>query len=105
MLRYLAGLETPLHAVVHRIPFQWMEQEEKAYQALKVMLSQALVVQPPEWMKDFHVFVDGSDIEIGSVLMQLTELKWYPPVYYASLKLFKAEWNYSTIEREALRMV
>ena len=80
MLRYLAGLETPLHAVVHRIPFQWMEQEDKSYQGLKVMLSQALVVQLPDWKKDFHVFMDASDIAIASVLMQLTNHKWYRPV-------------------------
>ena len=104
-LWYLADFATPLHAVVHHIPFQWTEQEEKAYQALKVMLSEAPVVQPLDWMKDFHVFDDASDIAIGSVLMQLTKPKWYHPVYYASRKLSKAERNYSTIEREALGMV
>ena len=96
MIRHLADFTTPLHAVVHRLPFQWAEPEEKAYQALKVMLSKALVVQPPNWTKSFHVFVDASDIAIGSVLMQLTEPKWYRPVYYESWKLSKAERNYST---------
>ena len=105
MIRHLADFATPLHAAVHRIPFQWAETEEKAYQALKVMLSQAPVVQPPDWSKSFHVFVDASDVAIGSVLMQLTEPKWYRPVYYASRKLSKAERNYSTTEREALGMV
>ena len=84
MIRHLADFATPLHAAVHRVPFQWGDTEEKAYQALKVMLSQAPVVQPPDWTKSFHVFVDASDIAIGSVLMQLTEPKWYRPVYYAS---------------------
>ena len=65
-----------------------------------VMLSQATVVQPLDWTKKFHVFVDTSDIAIGSALTQLTKLKWYRPVYYASRKLSKAEQNYSTIERE-----
>ena len=100
MIRHLADFTTPLHAVVHRVPFQWAEPEEKAYQALKVMLSQAPVVQPPDWTKSFHVFVDASDIATGSVLMQLIE-----PVYYASRKLSKAERNYSVIEREAFGMV
>ena len=52
-----------------RVPFQWVELEEKAYQALKVMISQALVVQPLDWTNSFHVFVDVSDIAIRSVLM------------------------------------
>ena len=69
------------------------------------MLSQALVVQPLDWRKSSHVFVDASDIAIGSVLMQVTKPKWYQPVYYASRKISKAEQNYLTMEREDLGMV
>ena len=105
MLRHLADLATPLHAAVHRTPFSWTTVEDKAYEALKVMLTQAPVVQPPDWDKPFHVFVDASDIAIGSALMQLTEPAWYRPVYYASRKLSTAERNYSTTEREALGMI
>ena len=105
MIRHLADFATPLHAIVHRLRFQWVEPEEKAYQALKVMLSQAAAVQPPDWTKSFHMLIDASNIAIGSVLMQLTEPKWYRPVNYASRKLSKAERNYSTTEREALGMV
>ena len=91
--------------VVYRTPFKWTATEEKAYEALKIMLTQAPVVQPPDWGKPFHVFVDASDIAIGSALMQLTEPNWYRPVYYASWKLSTAERNYSTTEREALGMI
>ena len=105
MTRHLADFSTPLHVVVHRVPFQWAETEEKAYQALKVMLSQAPVVQPLDWTKRFHVFIDAFDIAIGSILMQLTDPKWYQLVYYTSRKLSKAKRNYSTTEREALGMV
>ena len=69
------------------------------------MLSQVLVLQPSDWEKTFHVFVDASDIAIGSALMQLEEPNWYMLVYYASRKLSTAERNYSTTEREALGMV
>ena len=86
MLRYLADFATPLHAAVHRTPFQWTDTEEKAYNALKIMLSQAPVVQPPNWAQPFHVFVDASDIAIGSALMQLTTPNWYRPVYYRNRK-------------------
>ena len=69
------------------------------------MLSQVLVLQPSDWEKTFHVFVDASDIAIGSALMQLEEPNWYMLVYYASRKLSTTERNYSTTEREALGMV
>ena len=63
------------------------------------------MVQPLYWSKEFHVFIDVSDIPIGSALMQLTEPKWYRLVYYASQKLSQAEQNYSTTKREALEMI
>ena len=69
MLRYLANLATPLHVVVHQTLFQLMNEEDKAYRALKVMFSREPVVQPPDWSKEFHVFVDASDIAIDSALM------------------------------------
>ena len=105
MIRYLADVATPLHTVVHRTPFQWTSVEQDAYDCLKKMMSSVSVVQPPDWEKAFHVFVDASDIAIGSALMQVEELNWYRPVYYASRKLSTTERNYSTAEREALGMV
>ena len=69
------------------------------------MLTKVPVIQPPNWAKNFHVFVDTSDIAIGSTLMQWSEPNWYRPVYYASGKLSTVERNYSTTEREALDMI
>ena len=43
-----------------------------------------------------------SDIEIGSVVMQLPEPNWYRLVYYTIRKLSKTDRNFSTTEQEAL---
>jgi hypothetical protein len=51
------------------------------------------------------VFVNASDIAIGSILMQKYDKNWFRPVYYVSRQLSKAEKNYSTMEWEALRMI
>ena len=64
MLQHLADFATPLHAGVHRLPFQWSSIEQEAYQSLKLILSHAPIVQPPDWSEPFHVFVDASDIAI-----------------------------------------
>ena len=74
MIRYLVDVATPLHAEIHHTPFQWMTTKHDAYDSLKKMLSKVSVVQPLDWTKDFQVFVDASDIVIGSALMQLSEL-------------------------------
>ena len=60
MLRYLVHFVTTLNAVVHRTTFKWTEIENKPYMVLKVMLTQAPVVQPPNWAHPLHVFVDTS---------------------------------------------
>ena len=93
IIRHLDDFATPLHAAVHCLPFQWTSIENKAYQALKLMLSHAPVVQPPVWSEPFHVFVNVSNIAIGSALMQCTPPNWYQPVYYASRRLSTAEKN------------
>ena len=69
MLGHLADFATPLHAAVHRLPFQWSSTKDEAYQSLKLKLSHAPVVQPLIWAEPFHVFVDASDIGIGNTLM------------------------------------
>ena len=104
MLRHLADFATPLHAAVHRLPFQWSSIEE-AYQSLKLMLSHAPVVQPPDWSQPFHVFVDASDMAIGSAIMKCTQPKWYGLVHCASGRLSATEKNYSTTEGDVLNMV
>ena len=106
MIRYLADVAIPLHTTVHRVPFQWTTVEQDAYDCLKKMLTKVPVVQPPDWDKPFHIFVDASDVAIGSALMQLLDSpNWYRPVYYASRKLSTAERKYLTTEREALGMI
>ena len=90
MLRHLANFTTPLHVAVHQTPFRWTETEDKAYEALKIMLSQAPVVQPPDWTRPFHVFVDASDIAIATYNAQLvsTSKLLKPEVVYRLKELF-----------------
>ena len=44
MIRYLADFATPLHAVVHKEPFTWTEEEDKAFCSRKILLSQTPIV-------------------------------------------------------------
>jgi hypothetical protein len=57
MIRHLADFATPLHVAVHREPFSWTEEEEKAFAALKLLLTRAPMLQPPDWNREFHVVV------------------------------------------------
>ena len=78
---------------------------EKTCRNLKVLLSRAPIVQQHDGPKNFHIFVDASDIAIGSVLMHEYETKWFCLVFYVSRKLDKVERNYLTPEREVLGLI
>ena len=94
---YLEDFATPLYAVVHKEPFTWTEEEDKASATLKILLSQAPLVKPPNWNKGFHVFMDASEVAIGSVLMHLYEENQYGHVYYASRQCRR--WRRTTPQR------
>ena len=53
----------------------------------------------------FHVHIDASGIVIGAILTQPGDDGMDYPIVYSSIKLNKAECNYSMTEREALGMV
>ena len=55
--------------------------------------------------KEFHIFVDASNVAIGSVLSQKDENGHDHPIYFASRQLVQAERNYTVTEREALGMI
>jgi hypothetical protein len=66
MIRHLADFSTPLHDAVHRELFTSTEEEEKAFAAFKLLLTHAPVVQPLDWEREFHVFVDALGNRTGA---------------------------------------
>ena len=87
------------------VKFVWTARCQSAFDQLKAMLSSAPVLLAPNFDKMFTLFVDASDIGVGSVLMQTDENDVYHPVCYYSKKLDKHQKRYSTIEKEALALL
>ena len=58
-MRYLSHIAYPLYALTKKevVLYRWSDQCAKAFQALKLILSVAPVLQGPDWEKEFHVFV------------------------------------------------
>ena len=86
------------------IPFIWTENEEQAFQMLKMQLVNPPVLQYPDFSKGFVLTTDASQNAIGCVLSQ-GKIGQDLPIAYASRALNKAERNYSTIEKELLAIV
>jgi hypothetical protein len=86
-------------------PPVWTSACTQAFEQLKRKLTTAPILIPPNWDKDFEVYVDASNVAIGSILSQKDEKGHDRPIYYASRQLVPAEKNYTVTEREALGMI
>nr|GEX92112.1 putative reverse transcriptase domain-containing protein [Tanacetum cinerariifolium] len=69
----------------------WGEEQETAFQLLKQMLCEALILALPERNDDFVVYYDASHQGLGEALMQREKI-----IAYASRKLKPHEENYTT---------
>ncbi|GJQ96779.1 putative reverse transcriptase domain-containing protein [Tanacetum coccineum] len=81
-------------------PYVWGDNEEEAFQTLKMKLCSASILSLPEGSKDFVVYCDASLKGFGSVLMQREKV-----IAYASRQLRKNEENYMTHDMELGAMV
>ena len=85
--------------------FSWNPERQSAFEELKLTLSQAPILFPPDWTKDFHVTLDASGWCLGAILWQFDHSNRESPVYYASRQMSSAEKKYTTIERKALAVI
>lgn len=83
----------------------WTKECIVAFETLKQKLVSAPILVAPCWTKSFEVYVDASNVAIGSVLSQKDDKGHDHPIYYASRQLVAAKRNYTTTEREALGMI
>nr|GEX81268.1 reverse transcriptase domain-containing protein [Tanacetum cinerariifolium] len=75
-----------------------------AFQTLKRMLTEALILIASDWDMPFELMCDASDFAIGAVLGQRRD-KHFRPIHYASKTMTEAESKYTTTEKEMLAMV
>ncbi|GJQ99604.1 hypothetical protein Tco_0522589 [Tanacetum coccineum] len=76
-------------------PYVWGDDEEEAFQTLKLKLCSAPILSLPEGSEDFVVYCDASLKGFGAVLMQRENV-----IAYASRQLRKNEENYTTHDLE-----
>jgi hypothetical protein len=102
-----ATLALPLTQLLKKsgLPPVWTPSCTKAFHILKQKLVSAPILVPPNWDKDFDVYVDASNVAIGSILSQKDDSQHDHPIYFADRQLNTTEKNYSVTEQEALGMI
>jgi len=81
-------------------PFHWGPAQENAFNLLKEKLTNAPLLQLPDFGKPFELECDASGIGIGGVLIQDGK-----PVAYFSEKLSGPNLNYSTYDKKLYVLV
>lgn len=85
-------------------PWNFDAECEKAFNILKIELTQAPIIVSPDWNIPFELMCDASDYALGAVLGQRLD-GHFRPIYYASRTLTGAQKNYTTTEKELLAVV
>ncbi|WVZ70415.1 hypothetical protein U9M48_019086 [Paspalum notatum var. saurae] len=89
-------IAAPLNELTKKgVTFHWGTTQEKAFNTLKDKLTDAPLLQLPDFGKTFELECDASGIGIGGVLLQEGK-----PVAYFSEKLNGPSLNYSTYDKE-----
>jgi hypothetical protein len=95
----------PLHSLLKKnTTFEWLGEQEEAFQGLKHKLMSQPILQYPDFSKEFILSTDASNKGTGAVLAK-GQLGKELPIAYASRSLNMAERNYSTSEKEPLAII
>jgi len=100
MFRRRSHLLAPLTAQVGKKNIQWSPECQKAFDEIKAVLARDAFLRYPDHNKDFHIFADASDLQLGAAICQDGAA-----VAYYSRKLTDAQLNYTVGEKELLSIV
>ena len=78
----------------------WTEEHQKSFENAKNMISREAMLAYPDFSKEFHVYADASDYQLGGVIMQENK-----PLAFYTRKLNTAQSKYPTGEQELLSIV
>ena len=94
-----------MHLLKQDTPFVWDETTQLYFEALKKALLSALLLHPPDYSRDFILYMAVSELTIGVVLVQEEDNLVDHVIYYLSCALAEPELRYSHIEKLALAAV
>lgn len=101
-----SAITTPISNLIRKdkAKFEWTEEAEKAFEALKSALVSAPILATPDFTLPFTIECDASDVGIGAVLTQQQDGQ-ERVIAYMSAKLNSAQRKYHVTERECLAVL
>ena len=86
-------------------PFVWDEQAQNSFKELKSALTNTPLLIPPNYNKDFLLYLAASDTTISMVLVQTNDQHNEHVIYFLSKGLIDAEFSYTHVKKLALTVV
>ncbi|XP_037566386.1 uncharacterized protein K02A2.6-like [Dermacentor silvarum] len=106
---FLPGLSSVLHPLnellVAKVPWEWREDHERAFQRSKELLVSAAVLAHYDPKKPVVLVCDASPYGVGAVLAYREDSGAERPIAFASRSLATAERNYSHLDKQALALM
>ena len=91
----------PLTGLISKnVKFTWGSDQQQAFDRLKKIISRETLLAFPNFNKEFHIYTDASDSQLGAVIMQDNK-----PLAFYIRKLNSAQKRYTTGEQELLSIV
>jgi len=87
------------------IPFHWDVVTQESFERLKCLLVSAPLLRPPNYHRDYTLYLAASDTTIGMVLVQSDDGDTEHVIYYLSRNLLDMETRYAYVEKLDLAAV
>jgi hypothetical protein len=94
-----------LHLLHHDIPFQWDKHDQTTFDDLNESLSNTPLITPPNYNRDYVLYISASAISVAGVLIQIGDDACEHVIYYISKNLSGTPLKYNHEENIALTVV
>ena len=106
---FVCNFAEKTHGYMHLLKkdtlFFWDDHAQRAFINIKHDLTHSPMIQPPNYLKDFLLYVSTSTTTIRMVLAQEDRNGLEHVIYYASKKLLDFQTRYSCVEKLALATI
>jgi hypothetical protein len=104
-IKDFSQVAAPLTRLIGKDKFQWNEEAEATFEALKTLFVSAPILHHIDFSKAFFMEIDESDFALGAVLLQMGTNDKLHPIAFHSRKFSTAEINYEIHDKEILEIV
>ncbi len=105
-LENLSTIAKPLYDLTRKgTRFKWEKKHQQSFETIKSTLSKDILLMFPKPEQPYILHFDSSDVGTGAVLQQYDQEGLLRPIEYYSKKWNKAEYNYSTPDKELYGLI